>query len=63
LDEYPALACGFDLPLQAGMTIAVEPKIFFEGRGGVGVENTYLITGSGFENLTPYREELISVPY
>lgn len=62
LDEVPALAAGFDIPLQAGMTIAVEPKIFFKDRGGVGIENTYLITESGFENLTPYREEVISVP-
>jgi Xaa-Pro aminopeptidase len=62
LDEFPALAGGFDIPLQAGMTIAIEPKIFFKDRGGVGIENTYLITESGFENLTPYREEVISVP-
>jgi Xaa-Pro aminopeptidase len=43
------------------MVIAVEPKIFFPERGGAGVENTYLITDSGFENLTPYPEEIIVV--
>ncbi len=58
LDELPVLAGGFDIPLEAGMIVALEPKIFFPGRGGVGVENTYLITDSGFENLTPYPEEI-----
>jgi Xaa-Pro aminopeptidase len=61
LDELPVLAVGFDFPLEPGMVIAVEPKIFFPERGGAGVENTYLVTESGFENLTPYREELIRV--
>lgn len=62
LDEIPVLAGGFDIPLEPGMTIAIEPKIFFEERGGVGVENTYLVTEIGFENLTPYREDVISIP-
>ncbi len=59
LDELPVLARGFDLPLEAGMTIAVEPKIFFPGAGGVGLENTYLITESGFEQLTLFPEKII----
>ncbi len=62
LDELPVLAGGFDIPLEPGMTIAVEPKIFFPQRGGVGIENTYLITDSGCENLTPFPEELKVVP-
>jgi Xaa-Pro aminopeptidase len=62
LDEIPVLASGFDVPLEAGMTIAIEPKLFFPGRGGVGVENTYLITESGFEILTPFEEDVIRVP-
>ena len=59
LDELPVLASSFDMPLEPGMTIAVEPKIFFPERGGVGIENTYLITDTGFENLTPFKEEII----
>jgi Xaa-Pro aminopeptidase len=61
LDELPVLAASFDIPLQAGMTIAIEPKIFFPERGGVGIESTYLITDSGFENLTPFPETIIHV--
>jgi len=59
LDELPVLAPGFDLPLEPGMVIAVEPKIFFPERGGVGIENTYLITEGGRENLTIYPEHIL----
>jgi Xaa-Pro dipeptidase len=60
LDELPVLAAGFDIPLQQGMTIAIEPKIFFPDRGGAGIENTYLITASGFENLTNSPTEILT---
>jgi len=62
LDELPLLAGGFDVPLAAGMTIAIEPKIIFAERGGVGIENTYRVTESGFEKLTVFPEEIIAVP-
>ncbi len=61
LDDLPVLAPGFKIPLQPGMTVAVEPKIFFPGRGGVGVEDTYLITETGFEKLTLSPAEIIQV--
>lgn len=61
LDELPVLAAGSDMRIQPGMTLAVEPKIFFPGRGGVGIENMYAVTDSGFEKLTPYREEIITL--
>jgi Xaa-Pro dipeptidase len=62
LDELPMLAGGFDIPLEPGMTIAIEPKIIFPERGGVGIENTYRVTESGFEKLTIFPEEIITVP-
>jgi Xaa-Pro aminopeptidase len=40
MDELPVLAPGVPTPLEAGMTIAVEPKIVFPGRGMVGIEDT-----------------------
>jgi Xaa-Pro aminopeptidase len=61
LNDWPVLAPGFDLPLEAGMTIAIEPKIFFPERGGVGIEDTYLITRNGPEKLTPFEENIIQV--
>jgi Xaa-Pro dipeptidase len=59
LDELPVLASGSSVKLESGMTLAIEPKIFFPDRGGVGIENMYHITDSSFEKLTLYREEII----
>jgi Xaa-Pro dipeptidase len=61
LDELPVLNAHSDIKLEPGMTIAVDPKIFFPERGGVGIENMYAITGTGFEKLTPFREDIIAV--
>ncbi|MGI6182213.1 MAG: M24 family metallopeptidase [Agathobaculum sp.] len=47
MDETPVLAQGFSEPLQAGMVLAVEPKIALEGIGLVGCENTYEIVPDG----------------
>ncbi len=58
LDELPVLAPRFDEPLAPGNVIAIEPKVFLAGLGGVGVENTYLVTDGGNRNLTPGPEEI-----
>ena len=58
LDEPPVFAKRFDIPLAEGNCVAIEPKIIFPDRGGVGLENTYLITADGFEKLTRMDEEI-----
>ena len=52
IDEYPVLARGFDLPLDEGMTLAIEPKIGIPGFGMVGVENTFEVKSGGGKCLT-----------
>jgi len=59
LDELPVLDSKSDARLEAGMIVAIEPKVFFPERGGVGIENMYLVTDTGFEKLTPYREDIL----
>ncbi|MCL2126180.1 MAG: M24 family metallopeptidase [Oscillospiraceae bacterium] len=61
VDETPVLAKGFNSPLQSGMTIAIEPKMGFEGIGMVGAENTYLVTGDGGVSLTGPLLDIITV--
>lgn len=62
IDEWPVLAKGFDIPLEAGMVIAVEPKFTFPGAGVVGIENSYLITAGSPRALTFTKEGLIKLP-
>lgn len=59
IDEWPVLAKGFKQQLEPGMVIAIEPKFTFPGRGVVGIENTYLITETGFVKLTTAPEGVI----
>jgi Xaa-Pro aminopeptidase len=52
IDEWPPLAKGVAEPLQAGMVLAVEPKLGIAGFGMVGVENTFEVTDTGGACLT-----------
>ena len=51
LDESPVVAKGFDRPMEAGMTMAIEPKVVYQD-GSVGLEDTWVKTESGIERLT-----------
>jgi len=62
LDEYPFIAKGQKLELQAGMIIALEPKVIFPGKGVVGIENTHLVTEDGLEPLTKISDEITILP-
>ena len=58
-DEFPFIAKGSRTILAPGMTFALEPKFVFPSQGAVGLENTYLVTESGFEKLTLMEEGII----
>jgi Xaa-Pro aminopeptidase len=59
LDEFPVLAQGFKVPLQAGQTIAVEPKFILPGKGVIGIENTFGVTASGGDKLTDLADDIV----
>lgn len=61
LDELPVLGRGVDMPLEAGMVFALEPKVAFPGQGAIGIENTWVVTKNGLEALTVSDEEITSV--
>ncbi|MDD1678641.1 MAG: Xaa-Pro peptidase family protein [Methanomicrobiales archaeon] len=52
VDELPAIAKGFDEPLQEGMILAIEPKKGITGVGMVGIENTFVVTPGGGRSIT-----------
>lgn len=59
LDEYPVLAQGFKVPLQAGQAIAIEPKFVLPGKGVIGIENTFAISNGGGEKITNLEDKII----
>lgn len=61
IDETPVIAPGFSEPLQEGMVFAVEPKKAVEGVGMVGIENTFIVTTDGGQNITGDSPGLIFV--
>ncbi|NNL78004.1 MAG: aminopeptidase P family protein [Desulfobacterales bacterium] len=61
VDEYPFLATGQRLELQEGMTIALEPKLIFPGKGVVGIENTHVVTQEGLEQLGKFPDDVVVI--
>lgn len=61
LDEYPFLAKGQAMPFEAGMVIAVEPKVTFANFGTVGIENTFVVTDRGAKKITRGSDEVKSI--
>jgi Xaa-Pro aminopeptidase len=61
LDEIPVIAPKFDSPLEPCVVFAVEPKVFYPGLGGVGVENTYVVTDGNCERLTVCPMEIYEI--
>ena len=61
VDEFPFLAAGQNLELQEGMTLALEPKFIFPGKGVIGLENSHVVTKDGLEQLNSFSEEVTVV--
>ncbi|MFH0883479.1 MAG: Xaa-Pro peptidase family protein [bacterium] len=51
MDEWPVLARSFTDPLEENTILAVEPKIIYDD-GGVGVEDTVIVTPKGGVSVT-----------
>lgn len=61
LDEYPFIAKGQKMALEEGMSIAIEPKLIFPGKGVVGIENTHVVGKYGLIQLTIANEQIVIV--
>ena len=61
IDGWPVLAKGFDAPLAAGMTLALEPKFGIPDVGMVGVENTFEVTPQGGVCLTGDAYDILCI--
>ncbi len=61
LDEWPVLTGKFDIPIQPGMVIALEPKFVFPDKGAAGIENTWAVTDQGPVRLTMQSDQIIGL--
>ncbi|MDA8428494.1 MAG: Xaa-Pro peptidase family protein [Geobacteraceae bacterium] len=59
LDEFPVIAQGFKVALQAGQTIAIEPKFVIPGKGVIGIENTFAVTADGGSKMTDVPDDIL----
>jgi Xaa-Pro aminopeptidase len=58
IHEIPRIGRKDKTKLEAGMAITIEPGVYFEGWGGIRIEDTVLVTPNGCEILTPTTKEL-----
>ena len=58
LSELPFLAPRHDYPLEEGMTLAIEPKMVFPGKGACGLEDTVLMEKAGYRILSDVDDRI-----
>lgn len=61
IHETPRVAAGQQTVLEPGMVITVEPGIYIPGKCGIRIEDMVLVTGHGYEVLTPVSKQLIEI--
>ena len=57
--ELPKMGLNVGELLEPGMVVTVEPGIYIPGYGGVRIEDTVLVTETGFEVLTSFPNEAL----
>jgi Xaa-Pro dipeptidase len=45
--------------VEEGMVLAIEPGVYWDGGGGLRVEDNFLITGDGAEKLSPFPDGIV----
>ncbi|HZB24465.1 MAG TPA: M24 family metallopeptidase, partial [Gaiellaceae bacterium] len=46
--------------IEEGMVLAIEPGVYWEGGGGLRLEDNFLITARGAEKLSPFPDGVVT---
>lgn len=61
IHELPWIGNAQNQILEEGNVITIEPGLYYQGIGGVRIEDTVLVTKDGHENLATIRKDLIEI--
>ena len=61
INELPVLTPRSKELLEPNMVFALEPKYVIPGVGAVGIENSFLVTETGLEKITQFKEDIIQL--
>lgn len=59
--ELPRVGQRSEDAIEVGNVITLEPGVYVPGIGGVRIEDDFVVTETGVENLTPFAREVVSV--
>ncbi len=61
IHELPNINKRGDIVLQEGMVFSIEPGVYIQGRGGVRIEDTVVLTKEGARSLTTLKKTLTEI--
>jgi Xaa-Pro aminopeptidase len=61
IHELPNINSKGDIVLQEGMVFSIEPGVYIQGRGGVRIEDTVVLTKEGVHSLTTLKKTLTEI--
>lgn len=61
IHELPNINRRGNIPLQEGMVFSIEPGVYIQGRGGVRIEDTVVLTREGAHSLTTLKKTLMEI--
>ena len=61
IHEAPRIKKSIENTIEPGMVFTVEPGLYFEGWGGVRIEDMIVVTKTGYDNLTTTPKTLLEI--